>query len=90
MLGVLALYAVWMVPAAAARRRWLRDRSRLAAGVLLALDGLLTASVLESEPYVLPLWFMAAMALALGRPGRVRRPVFAAASDDRSSGQVGA
>jgi putative inorganic carbon (hco3(-)) transporter len=88
-LGVLALYAVWMVPAAAARRRWLRDRSRLAAGVLLALDGLLTASVLESEPHVLPLWFMAAMALALGRPGRLRRPVFAGVSDDRTSGQVG-
>lgn len=88
-LGVLALYAVWMVPAAAARRRWLRDRSRLAAGVLLALDGLLTASVLESEPHVLPLWFMAAMALALGRPSRLRRPIFVDGSDDRSSGQVG-
>jgi hypothetical protein len=88
LLGVLALYAVWIVPAAAARRRWLRDRSRLAAGVLLALDGLLTASVLESEPYVLPLWFMAAMALALGRPGPVRRPIFGAGADDWSSGQV--
>ncbi len=88
-LGALALYAVWMVPAAAARRRWLRDRARLTAGALLALDGLLTASLLESEPYVLPLWFMAAMALALGRPGRVRRPVFPVDSDDRSSGQVG-
>jgi putative inorganic carbon (hco3(-)) transporter len=75
-LGALALYAVWMVPAAAARRRWLRDRARLTAGVLLGLDGLLTASVLESEPYVLPLWFMAAMAFALGRPARVRCPVF--------------
>ena len=88
LLGVLALYAVWMVPAAAARRRWLRDRSRLAAGVLLALDGLLTASVLESEPYVLPLWLMAAMALALSRPRRVRRPIFAGGTDDSSSGQV--
>ena len=35
---------------------------------LLALVGLLIASLLESEQYVLPLWFMAAMALALGRP----------------------
>ena len=88
LLGVLALYAVWMVPAVSARRRWLRDRSRLGAGVLLALDGLLVASVLESEPHVLPLWFMAAMALALGRPGRVRTPLFAGGSDDRPSGQV--
>ena len=88
LLGVLALYAVWMVPGAAARRRWHTDRSRLTAGVLLALDGLLVASVLESEPYVLPLWFMAAMALALGRPARVRRPIFGGGSDDRSSGQV--
>jgi putative inorganic carbon (HCO3(-)) transporter len=88
LLGVLALYAVWMVPAAAARRRWLHNRSRLAAGVLLALDGLLIASALESEPHVLPLWFMAAMALALGRPSRPRRPIFGVGSDDRSSGQV--
>ena len=88
LLGVLALYAGWIVPAVAARRRWLRDRSRLAAGVLVALDGLLIASVLVSEPYVLPLWFMAAMALALSRPGPVRRPVFGGATDDHSSGQV--
>ena len=90
LLGVLALYAVWMVPAAAARRRWLRDRSRLVAGVLLALDGLLVASVLESEPHVLPLWFLAAMALALGRPARVRTPIFGGGSDDKPSGQVAA
>jgi O-antigen ligase len=88
-LGLLALYAVWMVPAAAARRRWLRDRSRLAAGVLLAVDGLLTASVLESQQHVLPLWFMAAMALALGRPRRRRPPLFAAGAVDSPSGQVG-
>ena len=88
LLGVLTLYAVWMVPAAAARRRWLRDRSRLAAGVLLALDGLLTASVLESEQYVLPLWFMAAMALAMGRRRVPRSPLFAAGPDDSPSGQV--
>ena len=88
LLGVLALYAVWLVPAAAARRRWLRDGSRLAASVLLALVGLLIASLLESEPYVLPLWFMAALALALGRPGRIRRPIFGGDWHDRSSGQV--
>ncbi len=87
-LGALALYAVWMVPAVVARRRWRRDRSRLAAGVLLALDGLLTASLLESEPHALPLWLMGAMALALGRPARLRRPLFPDGSDDRSSGQV--
>jgi hypothetical protein len=54
----------------------------------VALDGLLIASVLVSEPYVLSLWFMAAMALALSRPGRIRLPVFAGAADDHSSGQV--
>ena len=90
LLGVLALYAVWIVPGMAARRRWLRDRSRLAGGVLLALDGLLTASVLGSEAYVLPLWFIAAMAFALGRPARVRRPIFGDDPDDWSSGQVAA
>ncbi len=89
--GCLALYAVWLVPAAAARRRWLRDRSALVAGVLLALDGLLTASVLESEQYVLPLWFLAAMTLALGRPrpvpdARCSRPRVGTTG---SSGQVG-
>jgi O-antigen ligase len=90
LLGLLALYAVWMVPAAAARRRWRRDRdrSRLAAVALLALAGLLTASVLESEQFVLPLWFMAAMTFALGRTGRARHPFFAADPDDSSSGQV--
>jgi putative inorganic carbon (hco3(-)) transporter len=88
LLGVLSLYAVWIVPAAAARRRWLGNRARLTAGVLLAFDGLLIASLLVSEPYVLPLWFMAAMAFALGRPGRVRRPIFGGGWVDRSSGQV--
>ena len=88
LLGVLALYAAWMVPAVAARRRWRRDRSRLTAGVLLGLYGLLIASVLVSEPYVLPLWFMAAMVLALARPSRIRRPLFPDETDDNSSGQV--
>jgi O-antigen ligase len=90
LLGVLALYAVWIVPAAAARRRWRRDRDRyrLVASVLLAIDGLLIASLLESVPHVLPLWLMAAAALALGRPDRVRRPIFADSSVGGSSGQV--
>jgi hypothetical protein len=89
LIGLVALYSVWVVPALAARRRWLRDRSRLVAGVLLALDGLLVASLLESEQRVPPLWFLAAMAFALGHPPRVRPPLFAATLDRRSSGQVG-
>lgn len=89
LLGLAALYAVWLVPAAAARRRWRRDRSPLVAGALLALGGLLTASLLESEQGVLALWFLAAMAVALGRPARVRTPMFPASFDARSSGQVG-
>ncbi len=87
-LGLVVLYAVWLLPAVRARRRWLGDRSRLTAASLLALYGLVTASLLESEQYVLPLWFLAAMALALGRPGRPRTPVFGADLDNRTSGQV--
>jgi putative inorganic carbon (hco3(-)) transporter len=89
LLGLLALYAVWLLPALGARRRWLRDRRRLTAGTLLALDGLLTASVLETEQFALPLWLFAAMALALGRPPRPRVVLFGPAADGRSSGQVG-
>ena len=37
------------------------------------------------QQYVLPLWFLAAMALALGRPGRPRMPVFGA---DRTTGRL--
>jgi putative inorganic carbon (hco3(-)) transporter len=91
-LGALALYAVWLVPAVGARRRWLGDRSGLTAAVLLALDGLLTASLLESVQPLLPLWFLAAMAVALSRKTRPRVPVFGAgevgSTDGRSSGQV--
>ena len=47
--GLLALYAVWAVPAVIARRRWRSDRSDLTAATLLAIDGLLTASLLESS-----------------------------------------
>jgi O-antigen ligase len=90
LLGLVALYAVWSVPAAAARRRWLRDRSTLVAGALLALDGLLVASVLQSAQRLLPLWFLAAMVLALGRPKPLRTPIFAMAPGERSSGQVAA
>jgi O-antigen ligase len=88
LLGLAALYAVWIVPAVGARRRWLRDRSRLAAGTLLAIDGLLIASLFESEQRVLPLWLLAAMAFALGRRTPVRTPIFASALDERSSGQL--
>jgi hypothetical protein len=71
-----------------ARRRWWLDRSRPVAAALLALDGLLIASLLQSEQRVLPLWFLAALTLALGRPKPVRTPIFAGALDGRSSGQV--
>ena len=83
-LGALALLAVFVVPGIAARRRWRQDRSGLAAITLLALTGLLVAAVLESEQYRLPLWFIAAMAAALGHTARPRRPLFG----DSSSGQV--
>ena len=89
-LGLLALYAGWALPPVTARRRWLRDRRRLTAGVLLAVDGLLVASLLESEQFVLPLWLLAAMAFALGRPEPLRRPIFGGDSLGWSSGQVGA
>jgi hypothetical protein len=72
------------VPGAAARRRWRQDRSGLTAVTLLALGGLLIAAVLESEQYLLPLWFIAAMAAALGHQPRPRLPLFG----DNSSGQV--
>jgi putative inorganic carbon (HCO3(-)) transporter len=88
LLGALALYAVWLAPVAAARRRWLRDRSALTAAVLLALGGLLTASLLESEQRVLPLWFLAALTLALGRHDRQRMPILGGRPPARSSGQV--
>jgi putative inorganic carbon (HCO3(-)) transporter len=83
-LGVGALLAVFLVPGVAARRRWRRDRSGLAAVTLLALGGLLVAAALESVQYLLPLWFVAAMAAALGHQARPRLPVFG----DNSSGQV--
>ena len=88
-LGLLALYGGWLLPGATARRRWLRDRRRLTAATLLALDGLLVASLIESEQFVLPLWLLAAMAFALGRPEPSRRPVFGGGSLGWSSGQVG-
>ena len=50
--------------------------------------GLLIASLLESEALVPPLWFLAAMAFALGRPRPVRPPIFAAPLDERPSGHV--
>jgi O-antigen ligase len=86
--GALVLYAVWLVPVLAARRRWLRDRQRLTAGVLLAMYGLLTASVLESKQFALPLWLFAAMAVALSRPGARPALLFGPGRVERSSGQV--
>lgn len=83
-LGALALLGVFVVPGVAARRRWRRIRSDLSAATLLALAGLLTAALIESQQYRLPLWFIAAMAAALGQPARLRIPWF----DDNSSGQV--
>jgi O-antigen ligase len=85
-LGSAALLAVFVVPGATARRRWRRDRSGLTAVTLLALGGLLAASVLESAQYLFPLWFVAAMAAALGHSRRPRHPMFG----DSSSGQVSA
>jgi O-antigen ligase len=87
-LGAAGLYAAWAVPAVAARRRWLRDRTRPAAVVLLAVDGLLVASMVESTQYLLPLWFLAAMAFALSRAPIPRRPLFGQPGGGRSSGQV--
>jgi O-antigen ligase len=89
LLGTAALYAGWLVPAVGAHRRRRRHRSQLTSAVLLALAGLLTASLLESEQFVLPLWFVAAMALAVGRPPLPRRPLFAVEPGEGSSGQVG-
>jgi O-antigen ligase len=87
--GAVALYAVWVVPLTGLRRRRRSDRSRLVGGVLLALTGLLATSLLESAQLLLPLWFLAAMALALGRPRPRRDPVLAGLVDPRSSGQPG-
>jgi O-antigen ligase len=83
-IGGLALLAVFVVPGAAAWRRWRRDRSGLTAVTLLGLCGLLVAALIESEQLLLPLWFMAAMAAALGHTARPRLPLFG----DNSSGQV--
>ncbi len=87
-LGALALYAVWSLPVAAARRRWLADRSALTGAVLLALDGLLVASLLESGQHVLPLWFLAALAVARGHAPPGRTPVFGGGPRVEPSGQV--
>lgn len=88
LLGLVALYAVWLLPAVGALRRWRRDRSRLTATTLLALGGLLTASLVESAQYVLPLWFLAAMAYAQGRAGTHRPPIFTDSGHGRTSGQL--
>lgn len=87
LLGVVALYSVWLVPARAARRRWLRDRSPLTAATLLAMTGLLTGSLLVPGQFLLPLWLLAAMTLALGLPAPPGRSG-SGGSGRRSSGQV--
>jgi hypothetical protein len=83
-LGALALLGVFVVPGVAAWRRWRQDPSGLTAVTLLALGGLLFAAVLESEQYGFPLWFIAALAAALGHPARPRLPLFG----NSSSGQL--
>jgi putative inorganic carbon (hco3(-)) transporter len=83
-LGALALFGLFVVPGVAALRHWRRARSDLTAATLLALTGLLAAALIESQQYRLPLWFIAAMATALGHTARRRIPC----SDDSSSGQV--
>ena len=87
LLGLVALYAAWLVPMAGARLRWTRDRSGLTAATFLAAAGLLTASLIESQQFTLPLWLLAAVLLALGRPAPPWTPVFGAPSDNRTSGQ---
>jgi len=57
-------------------------------GTELAGAGLFTASLLETQQYTLPLWFLTAMVLALGRPEPRWVPVFGELGGDRSSGQV--
>jgi O-antigen ligase len=89
LLGLVALYAVWIVPLAAARRQWYGDRSGLSAHTSLAAAGLLSASLLESQQYALPLWLLAAMLLALGRPALPWISVWGQAGGDRrTSGQL--
>jgi O-antigen ligase len=83
-LGALALFGVFVVPGVAARRRWHRGRPDLVAATLLALSGLIAAALIESQQHRLPLWFLAALAAALGHHARRRIPWF----DDNSSGQV--
>ncbi len=77
LLGAGALYAVWLVPAIDLRRRWRQERSQLKGSVLVALVGLLAASMWETRTFALPLWFLAALTLALGRPRPARLPLFA-------------
>lgn len=90
LLGAGALYAVWLVPALGLRRRWRQDRSQLNGSVLVALVGLLAASLWETRAFALPLWFLAALTLALGRPRPARLPLFAAGLERSTSGQVAA
>lgn len=87
-LGGLALYATWLLPAVGLVRRWREHRSPLRGGVLLALVGLLTASVGEARAVALPLWFLAALSIGLGRPHLVRTPLPGPPPERSPSGQV--
>jgi putative inorganic carbon (hco3(-)) transporter len=86
--GTLALYAGWLLPALAAVRGWRRTRARLTGAVLVALGGLVTVSLLESQQLALPLWLLAALAWSLGRPSPRRSPLLPADPEGRTSGQV--
>ena len=83
-LGAVALFGVFLVPGLALRRRWRESRSDITAATLLALTGLLAAALVESQQHRMPLWFIAALAAALGHPAGARIPWF----DGNSSGQV--
>ncbi|KQQ43655.1 O-antigen ligase family protein [Nocardioides sp. Leaf307] len=81
LLGLLALLSVLGTAFAGAWARWRRDRSPLAAGVCTALVGTGVAASFLSEQFYLPLWLLAALAVAVSvgdraparRPPRVRR-----------------
>ncbi|QIG42714.1 hypothetical protein G5V58_07885 [Nocardioides anomalus] len=87
-LGTLALYAGWLLPVLGAVRRWRRTRGRLTGDVLVALGALVAVSLLETQQLALPLWLLAALAWALGRPPPLRSALLPASADRRTSGQV--
>lgn len=84
-LGAGALLSIFVVPAVAVRRRWRHSGSPLAAAAAVGLVGALVASTLETAQYLLPLWFLAALALALSRESRREFPLFSANSSGQSA-----